>query len=232
VTLRLQMSALIGLLLLSAPFPAAAQNAGKLPCGEDSEIVFARVLMERLCRVAKEPTVYAATKARDANSLMATLPSDVMWRVGDQTLISFLQTYERTLAGADPVTCASAAPEPGARPWGERFMAIALTVDDSTAEEWADFIEAWVRAKVANAPRGREASAPQVQAFLRTYISSLSQDERVAYLHFARRERMEPEARCAVVKRMYHAFSVVPLERAAAVFRTMMTGQVSWLPAA
>jgi hypothetical protein len=71
-----------------------------------------------------------------------------------------------------------------------------------------------------------------VQAFLKTYISSLSTAERVAYLHFARREHMEPEARCAVVKRMYHAFTAVAVEHAAAVFRTMMTGQVSWLPAA
>src|SRR3954468_15205153 len=183
VMLPLRMPALVGLVLLTAPLPAAAQNAGTSPCGEDSEIVFARVLMARLCRVAKEPTVYAATKARDANSLMTTLPSDVMWRVDDKTLVSFLQTYERTLAGAAPETCANAVPEPGAKPWGERFMAIALTVDEATAEEWADFIEAWVRAKVASAPRGPEASAPQVQAFLRTYISSLSPAERVAYLH-------------------------------------------------
>jgi hypothetical protein len=211
---------------------AAAQTAAKSPCGEDADIVFARVLMTRLCKVAKEPAVYAATKARDANQLMATLPPDIMWRVDDETLIGFLQTYEQTLAGADPATCANAAPEPGARPWGERFMAIALTVDEPTAEKWADFIEAWVRAKVASAPRAREASAPQVAAFLRTYVASLSPAERLAYLQFARHEHMEPEVRCAVVKRMYHAFTVLPSQRAAPVFRTMMTGRISWLPAA
>jgi hypothetical protein len=116
VRFRVVPSAIAGTLLLLSPSFGVAQQPGQSPCGEDSQIVFARVLMARLCRIAKEPAVSAATKAKDANQLMAALPPDVMWRVDDQTLITFLQTYERTLGGADAPTCAKAAPEPGSRP--------------------------------------------------------------------------------------------------------------------
>jgi predicted metal-dependent hydrolase len=111
-------------------------------------------------------------------------------------------------------------------------MAIAMSVDEPTAEQWADFVEAWVRAKMANAPRGHEASAQQVQAFFREYAATLSPTERAAFLQFARHEHMEPATRCAVVMRIYHAFATAAPHRAAPVFRAMMTGRIPWLPAA
>jgi hypothetical protein len=188
--------------------------------------------MARLCEVAKEPEVFTATGATDPNQLMATLPPDIMWRVDDEVLTEFIHTYAVTLQRADAQTCADAAPEPGAAPWSQRFMAIAVSVDEPTARSWADFIEAWVRARVANAPRQPEASPAQVQTFLARVAAKLTPAERAAYLKFARREKMEPSQRCAVVRHMLEGLGSAEPAKAAPVFRALMTGRVSWLPAA
>jgi hypothetical protein len=188
--------------------------------------------MGRLCRVAKEPAVFAATGAKDANQLMAALPADIIWRVQDEVLVEFIHTYAVTLQRADAQTCANAAPEPGAAPWSQRFMAIAVSVDEPTARSWADFVEAWVRARVANAPRQPEASSAQVQAFLAKYAAKLNPSERAAYLKFARREKMEPSQRCAVVRHLLNALGSAEPAKAGPVFRALMTGRMSWLPAA
>jgi hypothetical protein len=95
---------LVALLALIPTGCLHAQRAGHSPCGEDSEIVFARVLMDRLCQVAKEPAVFAATGAKDANQLMATLPPDIMWRVEDGVLVEFIHTYSVTLERANAQT--------------------------------------------------------------------------------------------------------------------------------
>lgn len=212
--------------------PLQAQKTGQSPCGEDSEIVFARVLMGRLCQVAKEPAVFAATGAEDANQLMAALPPDIMWRVEDDVLVEFIHTYAVTLQRADAQTCANVAPEPGAAPWSQRFMAIALSVDEPTARSWADFVEAWVRARVANAPRQPEASPAQVQTLLTKYAAKLTPAERGAYLRFARQEEMEPGERCAVVRHMLEGLGSAEPAKAGPVFRALMSGRMSWLPAA
>jgi hypothetical protein len=223
---------LVALLALIPTGCLHAQRAGHSPCGEDSEIVFARVLMDRLCQVAKEPAVFAATGAKDANQLMATLPPDIMWRVEDGVLVEFIHTYSVTLERANAQTCANAAPEPGAAPWSQRFMAIALGVDEPTARSWADFVEAWVRARVANAPRQPEASPAQVRTFLAKYAAKLTPAERAAYLTFARQETMEPSERCAVVRHMLEGLGSAEPAKAGPVFRTLMTGRISWLPGA
>jgi len=223
---------LVALLATASPGRLEAQKAGESPCGEDSEIVFARVLMGRLCQVAKEPAVFAAIGAKDANELMAALPPDIMWRVEDEVLVEFIHTYAVTLRRADSQTCANAAPEPGAAPWSQRFMAIALSVDEPTARSWADLVEAWVRARVANAPRQPEASPEQVQQFLAKYAAKLTPAERVAYLKFARKQQMEPSQRCAVVRHMLEGLGSAEPAKAGPVFRTLMSGRLSWLPAA
>jgi hypothetical protein len=229
---RIRLALLLGLLAAISTGQLQAQRTGQSPCGEDSEIVFARVLMGRLCQVAKEPAVFAATGAKDANQLMATLPPDIMWRVEDDVLVEFIHTYAVTLQRADAETCANAAPERGAAPWSQRFMAIALSVDEPNARAWADFVEAWVRARVANEPRQPEASAAQVQTFLAKYAAKLTPAERAAYLKFARQEKMEPSQRCAVVRHILEGLGRADPAKAGPIFRALMTGRLSWLPAA
>jgi hypothetical protein len=72
----------------------------------------------------------------------------------------------------------------------------------------------------------------EVQAFLARYARKLTPAERAAYLQFARQEKMEPAQRCAVVRQLLESLGSAEPAKAGPVFRALMTGQISWRPAA
>jgi hypothetical protein len=219
---------LLGLAAASPLAVAHSQSVAVSPCGTDSEIPLARVTMGRLCGMLRDTAIQHATGANNAVELISLMPRDIMWRIDDRELTTFFLTYARTLASADTDACAGTLPRPGSRPWSERFMAIAMTVDTATAADWADFLEAWVHAYVSHAPKRAEASPRELDVNLRRYLATMSPADRVNYIRVGRGERVRAEDACRLARVTFEWLASLP----APVGRALMSAQRPWLPAA
>ena len=221
-------------LLLSAATTARAQEhtAARSPCGTDSDMPFAQIAMGRLCELARDSLVHRVTGASDALQLMAALPRDVMWRVGDQDLASFVATFSESLGRVDATSCASMFPRSGQSTWADGIMSIAVHADSGLARRWTQFLEAWVWAGVKGAGLGPEASPAEVHRYLVGYRADLSSAARRQLTRLARGEPVPVARACRLTRGLLLHLGVQPPEKAGPLIRAMMHGKCVWQPAA
>jgi hypothetical protein len=184
--------------------------------------------MARLCKVADNPKVKAATGATDAMTLFATFPQDVMWRVPDTTLIDFGLTFAANLGQLPDSSCAAIYGKGQATPWAQQFMAVAEAADSAISVRWADFLEAWAWATVNKAPLQRVASAAEAVSHLRAQMVAVPVRDRDALKALALKQPVNDKDACHAIRAFFVATVAGPSDRAAPAFRAFMRGLVSW----
>src|SRR4051812_29457059 len=229
--LRCLPAVLVGFVV---PISLSAQGstAGTSTCGTDSSIPFAKVAMPRLCALTKDSAVKRVTGATDAVSLIAAMPHDIMWRIDDKALADFFVAFSESLGFVSAQACATMLPTSTDTPWPQRFMGVATSIDSTMAVRWTAFLEAWVRAEVAGAPRRREATASQVSAYVRRYYAHLEPAERAAYQRLGRHDVLTPSDQCDLVRGLLVRVGSLSPTEAGPLIRAMMSGRYSWFPAA
>jgi len=228
----LYLAAVLVGLALPTSLSAQGGTAGTSSCGTDASIPFAKVAMPRLCALTKDTAVKRVTGATDAVSLIAAMPHDIMWRVDDTALADFLVAFSESLGFVSAEACATMLPTSTETPWAQRFMGLATSIDSTMALRWTAFLEAWVRAKVAGAPRGREATASQVSAYVRRYYAHLEPAEQAEYLRLGRHQVLAPSEQCNLVRGLLVRLGSLPPTEAGPLIRAMMSGRYSWFPEA
>jgi hypothetical protein len=184
--------------------------------------------MGRLCQLADNPEVKAATGATDALTLFATFPQDIIWRVPDSSLVDFALTFAANLGQIPDSACVALYPRPGSPPWSQRFMVIAQGADSAVSVRWADFLESWVWATIRHSPRQPVASPAEALANIMAHSNALSADDRKTMIALGRRETVPDGVACHAIQSFFAMSVRGPTSRAAATFRALMQGMVPW----
>jgi hypothetical protein len=220
-----------GLFLLATPLPAGAQSQAKDPCGADSQIPFARIGLRRLCQLAQQPEVRAATGTVDGLDLMSKVPPDILWRMADQDLVAFVSLFSDSLGQLPAATCSEFAPHPRSPTWGSRFLELAAGADSVLSVRWATLLESWVWVVVHKEPLRPQATSAEAIAFLRTVAADLSPADRLLLQRLNRNEGVAPQSACALARKLYRILGEQPKRPAARAIRALMTGAVSFFSA-
>ena len=197
-------------------------------CGTDGPMVWARVVMGRLCRLAENAEVKKATQASNAVALLGAVPNDILWRLSDDELIAFVGVFARSLEPLAPSVCATLYPGASEMNWGEKVMEIATAADSLLSEEWAGMLEAWVWAAVRKVPRQAEASSSDVYRVLQAQLGSLTIEERADLGALSRSDVLPEDRACRAVKAIYAAMARGTAEVVSPVLRTLMHGKIPW----
>ena len=206
---------------------SCAQDTGGMSPGEFSKIVFARVSIRRLCVLSRDSVVRRATGAHDAFSLLGSVYQDVLWRTPDADLVAFFAAFGESLGFVDAPTCATMY----GTPWTQTFMSVATAIDSAMALRWTRFIEAWVWARVKDAPLLPEASRAEVVSYARHQLRAITPDERVDMIKMARREPLPPQRACHLVRLTFARISAGDPRQAGRVIRALMSGVAPWFSA-
>ena len=215
----------------SSSEPSCEQDTGGLPRSEFSKIVFARVSIRTLCALSRDSVVRRATGAHDAFSLLGSVYQDVLWRTSDEDLVAFFAAFGESLSFVDAATCATMYPHSGGAPWAQTFMSVATAIDSAMAVRWTRFIEAWVWARVKDAPLLPSASRAEVYSYAQRQLRTITPGERADMIKLARGETLPPQRACHVVRLSFARLAAGHPAQAGPVIRTLMSGLVPWFSA-
>lgn len=229
-TARQASGCIVALVLAVQPVGAQSSGQAESPCVADSPMVWARVVMRRMCRLAENPEIGKATGADNPTELLDAVPDDILWRLSDTLIVDLFQVFAESLGSLDDDGCA--AMYPGAKDvnWAQQIMVMASVADSSLSERWADMLEAWVWIAVGKGQLQPEAGAEDVNRFLQSQFRDLGQQELSDIAALARGEEMPEDRACRAVRRMYVQLARGNETIAGPAIRTLMRGQLPWAP--